>query len=271
MTAQLIDRPQVKSQMKDLLRTAQIGPKGFVALYAGIILLLNLVDALAGGTAPTVAERNLLGLFVYVLVMLLSAVLGAGFVLYCLAIRRGERAEFLTLFDGFSMVGKLITLNIVIFFFVFLWSLLFVIPGFIAAYRYRFALYNLYENPQLGVLEALEMSKRQTLGYKAQLFTLDLSYIGWSILANLPAHLYTAYATYSVYASAAPAMPPSLSLVLGVRVVCGLWSLVTLMFYLPTYQCTELAYFDIAKQTSGVGLGMEPPTPDAGPDGLGGF
>ncbi|RAZ48659.1 hypothetical protein DK853_47300, partial [Klebsiella oxytoca] len=35
-------------------------------------------------------------------------------------------------------------------------------------------------------MEALEMSKRQTLGYKAQLFTLDLSYIGWSLLATLP-------------------------------------------------------------------------------------
>ena len=45
--------------------------------------------------------------------------------------------------------------------------------GIVAAYRYRFALYNLYENPGIGVMEALDMSKRQTLGYKSQLFTLD--------------------------------------------------------------------------------------------------
>ena len=98
----------------------------------------------------------------------------------------GRRAEYLTLFDGFSFVGKVILLNIVIYLFTFFWSLLFVIPGIIAAYRYRFALYNLYENPGIGVMEALNMSKQQTLGYKGQLFMLDLSYIGWLLLASLP-------------------------------------------------------------------------------------
>lgn len=99
-------------------------------------------------------------------------VLSAGFVLYCMAVRRGQRAEFLTLFDGFSFVGKVIGLNIVIGVFTFLWSLLFVIPGIIASYRYRFALYNLYENPGIGIMEALDMSKQQTVGYKSQLFVL---------------------------------------------------------------------------------------------------
>ena len=52
----------------------------------------------------------------------MSMVLAAGFVLYCMAVRRGERAEYLTLFDGFSFVGKVILLNIVIYLFTFLWS-----------------------------------------------------------------------------------------------------------------------------------------------------
>ena len=103
--------------------------------------------------------------------------------LYCMAIRRGERAEYLTLFDGFSFVGKIILLDIISGFFIVLWSMLFLIPGVIAAYRYSFASFNLYENPGIGVMEALDMSKRQTLGYKSQLFTLDLSYLGWSLLS----------------------------------------------------------------------------------------
>jgi hypothetical protein len=52
--------------------------------------------------------------------------------------------------------------------FIFLWSLLFVIPGIIAAYRYRFAMYNLCENPDLIIVESLDMSKRQTEGYKGR-------------------------------------------------------------------------------------------------------
>ena len=71
-----------------------------------------------------------------------------------------------TLFDGFSIAGKVILLEIVASIFIFLWSLLFIIPGIIAIYRYRFALYNLLENPDLGLLEAINLSKEQTYGYK---------------------------------------------------------------------------------------------------------
>lgn len=63
--------------------------------------------------------------------------------------------------------------------------LLLVIPGIVAAYRYRFAMLNLCENPEIGVMEALNMSKAQTLGFKWQLFVLDLSFIGWNILVGL--------------------------------------------------------------------------------------
>lgn len=59
------------------------------------------------------------------------------------------------------------------------------IPGIVAAYRYRFAMLNLCENPEIGVMEALNMSKAQTLGFKWQLFVLDLSFIGWNILVSL--------------------------------------------------------------------------------------
>lgn len=69
--------------------------------------------------------------------------------------------------------------------FITLWSMLLFFPGIIAAYRYRFAMYNLCENPEMGVMEALNMSKAQTYGFKAQLFLLDLSFLGWEILCGL--------------------------------------------------------------------------------------
>ena len=69
--------------------------------------------------------------------------------------------------------------------FITLWSMLLFFPGIIAAYRYRFAMYNLCENPEMGVMEALNMSKAQTYGFKAQLFLLDLSFLGWIIVGSL--------------------------------------------------------------------------------------
>ena len=274
MMAQLIDRKHLKQEMKELLRSAQVSPRGMTCLYLALVLVLNLADSFMGLMNP-----GLLGTFISILTGLMSMVLASGFVMYCMAIRRGERAEYLTLFDGFSFVGKVILLNIVIYLFTFFWSLLFVIPGIIAAYRYRFALYNLYENPGIGVMEALNMSKQQTLGYKGQLFMLELSYIGWLLLASLTSVVQTGYIYACIFqdpgyylANPAQVYAITLPMPVGLQVVLGcVWPLLVALFYLPVYQCTELGYFDTAKHTSGVGEGAAPKDPGSFDSGWGGF
>lgn len=277
MMAELIDRKRLKAETRELLGTARVSPRGMTALYLGLAMALSMLDYLAGG-GNAVLERNPVGIFTYVLTALLTAVLGAGFSLYCMAVRRGERAEYLTLFDGFSFVGKLILLDILAGLFIFLWSLLFVIPGIIAAYRYSFARFNLYENPGIGAMEALDMSKRQTLGYKSQLFMLDLSYIGWILLARLPSTLLAQLVARDItaqmlYGVPAPDTYFGLPLI-ALDLILGVWQIAVALFYFPNYVCVQLSYFETAKRTSGVGLGAEPPqaSPWEGwnaPDGLG--
>lgn len=250
---EVIDRPGLKAEMKELLRSAEVSPKGFVALYLLLTLVMSMVDAFANTSG--VSYANPLGIFVRILTSLLGAVLSIGFILYCMAVRRGQRAEYMTLFDGFSFAGKVIGLAIVQAFFIFLWSCLFVIPGIIAAYRYQFAYFNLCENPELGCMDALDLSKKQTMGYKGQLFTLDLSYIGWGILAALPMSIWTGYLSYTAtytMLTGAEALPLSTGLSLGASLLCGLWAVAVEIFYLPTYQCTQLGYYETAKRTSGV-------------------
>ncbi len=264
-----IDRQKCKWEAAELLREAQVSPKAMTALYMGLLIVLELISSLV--------DTGFFSIFLSILVSLISTVLASGFALYCMAIRRGERAEFLTLFDGFSFVGKLILLDILFSLFVFLWSLLFVIPGVIAAYRYGFAFYNLYEDPDLGVMEALEMSKRQTLGYKSQLFVLDLSYIGWGLLASFPTLLLIFQINRDLTMSVLYGIPvPSAYFGLPIFIlnaVFGLWQLLVALFYVPNCTCVKLAYFETAKRTSGVGQGAEPPqaSPWDGwnaPDGL---
>ena len=253
MMAQLIDRKHLKQEMKELLRSAQVSPRGMTCLYLALVLVLNLADSFMGLMNP-----GLLGTFISILTGLMSMVLASGFVMYCMAIRRGERAEYLTLFDGFSFVGKVILLNIVI---------------------YLFALYNLYENPGIGVMEALNMSKQQTLGYKGQLFMLDLSYIGWLLLASLTSVVQTGYIYACIFqdpgyylANPAQVYAITLPMPVGLQVVLGcVWPLLVALFYLPVYQCTELGYFDTAKHTSGVGEGAAPKDPGSFDSGWGGF
>jgi len=253
MAPQLIPRKQLKAEMKALLADAQVSPKGMTALYYAVALVISLALVFA----PTVGIAST---FLSIFSTLLSTVLFAGFTLYCMAVRRNERAEYLTLFDGFAFAGKLIALSLVTTVLVALWSLLFVIPGIVAAYSYRFALYNLYENPDISVLQALDMSKKQTLGYKGQLFSLDLSYLGWEILATLPiaveSGLLSAEATAAAFYGAAQ-VPAEFALhsalpEWGWVLLAGVWVLVVSLFYLPVRTCTELGYFEIAKMTSGV-------------------
>ena len=274
MMAQIVDRRQLKAEMKEMLRTAQVAPKAMIALYMLILLAMNLADAAASLNLADGAG-SIMSTFVSILVSLMSTVLFAGFAQYCMAIRRSERVECLSLFDGFSFAGKLIALDIVSTALIGLWSMLFVIPGIIASYRYRFAVYNLCENPNLSILEALNMSKEQTRGYKAQLFMLDLSYVGWTFLATVPATFFSLYASYQTAASMFHFSGPALSMgvpLLAQILVAGLWDLVVSLFYLAVFQSTDLGFFEIAKSTSGVGAGYRSAAWDGdGPDNMGGL
>lgn len=257
MTVHLIDRRRAKAEANTLLRTARVSPKAFTALYFSIILGMDLLNSF-------VDDSSLFSTFFWIFVNLIVILLNSGFTLYCMAIRRHEEAEFLTLFDGFSFAGKVVALNVVRYAVILLWSFLFVIPGLIASYRYRFALMNLYENPELGVFECMRLSAQQTMGYKSQLLMLDLSYLGWTILARVPALAYdiqyysqllaentAAFSAIQTSAAASPALLPTLALpalgVIGEIFITDVWMGVVSLFYMPQCMCVELEYFDIAR------------------------
>jgi len=178
---QYIDRASIKAEARDVIRTGRRSVVGMGVIYMAISLALSGVDTFFTHFGIVGAA------FVSVLISLISLVLSAGFVCFCMGVRRGEETPFSALFDGFGMVGKLIWLNILMVFYVTLWTFLFIIPGFIAAYRYRFALYNLLENPDLTASQAIALSKVQTRGMKMELFALDLSFFGWALLSVLTA------------------------------------------------------------------------------------
>lgn len=93
--------------------------------------------------------------------------------------------QFSDLFSQFNMFGKALGLRIVTSIFIFLWSLLFVIPGIIAAYRYSMAFYIMNDNPSIDIMEAIEQSKAMMQGNKGRLFCLHISFIGWAFLSVL--------------------------------------------------------------------------------------
>ncbi len=69
--------------------------------------------------------------------------------------------------------------------FVFLWSLLFVIPGIIKSYSYSMTEYILADCPNVKAQDALKLSMRMMKGHKWEFFVLQLSFLGWVLLTIL--------------------------------------------------------------------------------------
>lgn len=83
-----------------------------------------------------------------------------------------------------DVAGNVI-LGLLINIFVFLWTLLFIIPGIVKSYSYSMAYYIKCDHPEYSAQQAIDESRRIMHGNKWKLFMLDLSFIGWIILGSL--------------------------------------------------------------------------------------
>lgn len=119
--------------------------------------------------------------------LILSGALLVGFSSAFMQLHRRGTLSFADLFSGFrsenfeATIGLYIKSSI----FVFLWSLLFIIPGIVKSYSYSMAPYILADHPEMTGEEAITASRRLMDGRKGRLFCLDLSYIGWILLSIL--------------------------------------------------------------------------------------
>ncbi len=120
------------------------------------------------------------------LLSIVSMIWQAGYTIFIMNTVKKSGATYGNLLDGFSITLKLILLGFLRTLFITLWSLLFYFPGIIAAYRYRMSLYLLLDHPEMGVMECLRTSKQMMKGHKWECFVLDLSFIGWRLLSELP-------------------------------------------------------------------------------------
>lgn len=69
--------------------------------------------------------------------------------------------------------------------YVFLWSLLFIVPGVVKFYTYSMVPYIIAENPRIGHVAAMRMSEQMTYGHKWKMFQLTMSFSWYYLLALL--------------------------------------------------------------------------------------
>jgi uncharacterized membrane protein len=99
-----------------------------------------------------------------------------------LKMQRNEEPRFKHLFSGFQNYSNILTTLLIRDVYTCLWTLLFIIPGFVKAYSYGMTSYILLDNPEMKNNEAIEKSMAMMEGNKFKLFLLDLSFIWWFIL-----------------------------------------------------------------------------------------
>lgn len=123
-----------------------------------------------------------LGVAAFILVP--SLVIGLNF--FSVAMYRGEPSSLEDIFrEGFDNFGRKLGGYLWMELFIYLWSLLFVIPGIIKAISYALTPYILADCKNVRATDALKLSMRMMEGHKWEYFVLGLSFIGWTLLTSL--------------------------------------------------------------------------------------
>lgn len=221
----IIDRTAAKLQAKQLIRESQPSMLTAALLYTLLTALIGWLSLrLTGVDTNTMNEMLRLASegnseavmemmtkatpsagasLIDSLLRLAMAVVGVGFSLFVMNSVRRSQPAIGNLLDGFGMFPRVLFLIILQIVLIFLWSLLLVIPGIIAAYRYSFAVYVMIDHPEMSAMDCLRESKRLTTGYKRQLFLLDLSFIFWFLLTMIPVVGYIAQVYVTPYMESA--------------------------------------------------------------------
>ena len=169
-----------------------------------------------------------------------------GYYMFIMNIFRNKPANAGQVFSGFENFGKALGLNLFMTLFIVLWALLLIVPGIIAAIRYSQAFYVLADNPNFTIRECMNESKRMMQGNKAKYFWMQLSFIGWAILASIPAGIVTTVVeTRNIIASGEAEVLAGGDL-LAYNIVIFICEL-AIVVLMPYMQSTSIALYEIIK------------------------
>ena len=201
-----INRAELKADARGLMRTVR--PSVYLAALITLVVtwVLSWLTSRVTGMAALqqmlynvqdpdtmnyimqnyLADPHPFGQLIGLLLGIMTTIWSTGFTVFCLRAARSRPVAISNLMDGFTVFLRLLVLTILTGIFTFLWSLLLVIPGIIAAYRYSQAVYLLLDHPELSPMDCIRESSRLMKGHKWELFVLNLSFIGWVLLTMIP-------------------------------------------------------------------------------------
>lgn len=117
--------------------------------------------------------------------LLIGGPFALGIATFSLNLSRERTARLEQIFGGFERYATATGAYLLMLLFIFLWSLLLIVPGIIAALSYAMTFYIIADNRNIRAEEALKKSKRMMDGHKLKLFYLCLRFFLLSLLCIL--------------------------------------------------------------------------------------
>lgn len=114
--------------------------------------------------------------------ILLTAPIGIGFWWFLIDLYDGKKMASMEILQSWKQWGRIVQTFLWMILYLFLWSLLFTIPGIIKSYSYSLAFTLIKDNPDMRPHDAITESRRLMNGNKGKLFVLQLSFIGWLLI-----------------------------------------------------------------------------------------
>ena len=179
----------VASLLGGLLAGGSFLPDWQSELTAYFPFLQKIADVMNQGIPIGRFTFSLRGGVIGLAAFLIGGVLQLGYAEFLLKQHDGEQADFNLLFSKFDAFGTGFAQRFLRGLYTTLWSLLFIIPGIIKGYAYAMTPFILAEHPNLTASQAIKLSEQMMDGHKSELFILELSFIGWALLAALTMNL----------------------------------------------------------------------------------
>ena len=193
MATVYVNRPVIKEAAKKALKgnygtaIAAMLVVGLVSgAISGISEFISVVLRVVTTFAPSVQFIAIMVSFAAAIAtFFVSSALSVGLYSLYIKISRGVPTNAAQPFRYMKYTRQAAGLYFLIVIKVMLWSMLFVIPGIIAMYRYSMAPYIMADNPDISISDAINESKKLMNGNKWRYFVLDLSFLGWELLVPL--------------------------------------------------------------------------------------
>jgi len=151
----------------------------------GIAILTFFIYTLLTTATGTLRPHGSVLTISSMLSLILGGPLALGAAIFSLSVARGKEGMLEHLFQGFNNFSTAFVAYLLVLVYVFLWTLLLIVPGIIAALGYSMTFYILADDPALKPQDALRKSKSMMNGYKLKLFYLWLRFFLLALLCIL--------------------------------------------------------------------------------------